>query len=158
MNIDAKKKLLRKIPYGLYVLGLRDGEKFHGMVGSWVSQCSFEPPLLMLGIKKGSYSHAMLEHNPHFSINFPRHDQKKMVESFWRPYEVKNNKFGEIPFHLGKYGEPVLDGTLGHLECKVRQIVTEGDHDIVVAEILESEMGEEAEMLTMKNTGWHYGG
>ena len=158
MDKEVRKKILRKIPYGLYILGLRDGEQFHGMVGSWLSQCSFEPPLLMLGIKKGSYSHTMMEHNPFISINFPRKDQKKLIESFFRPYQVQDHKFGEIPFHLGKNGVPVLDDAIAHLECKIRQIVSGGDHDIVIAEIVESEIQEETENLTMKDTGWHYGG
>ena len=158
MDKEIRKKILRKIPYGLYILGLRDGQKFHGMVGSWVSQCSFEPPLLMLGIKKGSYSHQMMEHNPYLSVNFPRKDQKKLVESFFKPYEVKDGKFGEVSFHVGKNGAPILDDTLAFLECKVRQIVSGGDHDVVIAEILESELCEDAENLTMRDTGWHYGG
>jgi len=158
MDSEAKKKILRKIPYGLYILGLREGDRFHGMVGSWVSQCSFEPPLLMLGIKKGSYSHGMMEHNPFFSINFPAKEQKKLVERFFRPYEVKDNKFGEIPFRLGKTGVPILEDTLGYLECRVRQIVTGGDHDIIIGEIVESGLREDTDMLTMKDTGWHYGG
>lgn len=158
MDKEVRKKLLRKIPYGLYILGLREGDQFHGMVGSWLSQCSFEPPLLMLGIKKGSYSHAMMDHNPYFSINFPNKDQKKLVERFFRPYEVKDNQFGEIPFRLGKYGAPLLDDTLGSLECKIQQVVSGGDHDVVIAEILESEIREDVDPLTMKDTGWHYGG
>ena len=158
MNGEARKKILRKIPYGLYILGLKDGDKFHGMVGSWLSQCSFEPPLLMLGIKKGSYSHQMLEHNPYFTINFPRKNQKDLVQAFFKPYEVKDHKFGEVPFRLGQHGTPVLDGTLGHLECKVRQIVSGGDHDVVIADIVVSELREDTDNLTMRDTGWHYGG
>lgn len=158
MDKEIRKKILRKIPYGLYILGLRDGEKFHGMVGSWLSQCSFEPPLLMLGIKQGSYSHKMLEHNAFFSINFPAKDQKELVQCFFKPYEVKDGKFGEVSFHLGKNGVPILDDALGHLECRIRQIVTGGDHDIVIAEIVESELKQDAENLTMKDTSWHYGG
>lgn len=158
MNSEARKKILRKIPYGLYIIGLKDGDKFHGMVGSWVSQCSFEPPLLMLGIKKGSYSHQMMEHNPYLSVNFPRKDQKKMVESFFRPYEVKDQKFGEIPFRVGKNGIPILEDVPAYLECRIRQIVTGGDHDVVIVEILESELRDETETLVMKDTGWHYGG
>ena len=158
MDKEIRKKLLRKIPYGLYILGLRDGEKFHGMVGSWLSQCSFEPPLLMLGIKQGSYSHKMLEHNPYFTVNFPAKDQKELVQSFFRPYEVKDHKFGEVPFRLSQHGVPILDETLGYLECKVSQIVQGGDHDIVIAEIVESEIKKDIDNLTMKDTGWHYGG
>ena len=158
MDKEVRKKILRKIPYGLYILGLKDGDKFHGMVGSWVSQCSFEPPLLMLGIKKGSYSHQMMEHNPYLSINFPGKDQKKLVENFFRPYEVKDHKFGEIPFRVGKNGVPILEDVPAYLECKIRQIVTGGDHDVVIVEILESELRDETDTLIMKDTGWHYGG
>lgn len=158
MDKEIKKKILRKIPYGLYILGLRDGEKLHAMVGSWLSQCSFEPPLLMLGIKQGSYSHSMMEHSPFFSINFPSKDQKKLVERFFKPHEAKDGKFGEVPFRLGKNGAPVLDDAIAHLECKVRQIIQGGDHDVVIAEIVESELKTEAENLVMKDTGWHYGG
>ena len=128
------------------------------MVGSWLSQCSFEPPLLMLGIKKGGYSHTMMEHHPFLSVNFPGKDQKKMVEHFFRPYEVKDSKFGEIPFHLGKNKIPILDDAIGYLECKIRQIISGGDHDVVIVEILESELKEDTDNLTMKDTGWHYGG
>ena len=158
MDKEVRKKILRKIPYGLYILGLRDGDKLHAMVGSWLSQCSFEPPLLMLGIKKGSYSHTMMEHNPFFSVNFPSKDQKKLVERFFKPHEAKDGKFGDVPFHPGVNGAPVLDEAVAHLECKVRQIVQGGDHDIVIAEIVESEIKTEAENLVMKDTGWHYGG
>lgn len=158
MDKEIRKKILRKIPYGLYILGLREGDKFHGMVGSWLSQCSFEPPLLMLGIRKGSYSHQMMEHNPYISINFPRKDQKEIVQSFFKPYEVKDHKFGEVSFHLGKNGVPVLDNAIAHLECKIRQIIPGGDHDVVITEILESEIREDTDNLVMKDTGWHYGG
>lgn len=155
---ETRKKILRKIPYGLYILGLRKGDQYHGMVGSWLSQCSFDPPLLMLGLKKTSYSHSLIEKNPYFSVNFPKKDQKKLVENFFRPYDVKDGKFGEVPFRLGKHGTPVLVETLGYLECKVERIVPGGDHDVIIAQVLESEIWEDREMLTMKDTGWHYGG
>lgn len=158
MDKEIKKKLLRKFPYGLYILGLRDGDKFHGMVGSWLAQCSFEPPLLMLGLKKGSYSHQMLEHNPFFTINVPRKNQKDLVQGFFKPYEVKDHRFGNVPFHLGRNGTPVLDDVLGHLECRARQIIPGGDHDIVMAEIIDAEIKQDGENLIMSDTAWHYGG
>lgn len=155
---EIRKKILRRIPYGLYILGFKNGSEYHAIVGSWLSQCSFEPPLLMLGIKKGSHAHKFLDTNALFSVNFPKKDQKKLVEGFFKPFEVKDNKFGEVPFRLGKNQVPVLDQTLGHLECKLRQIVAGGDHDVIIAEILESELRDDVDNLTMKDTGWHYGG
>lgn len=158
MDKEIRKKVLRKIPYGLYILGLRKGDDCHGMVGSWLSQCSFEPPLLMLGIRHSSYSRAMLKEGAYFTVNFPGKDQKKLVERFFKPYEVKEGKFGEVPFHPGKMGAPVLDEAIAYLECRVSQIVSGGDHDVLIAQIVESEIKQDTDNLTMKDTGWHYGG
>lgn len=158
MDKEIRKKILRKIPYGLYILGLRKGDQFHGMVGSWLSQCSFEPPLLMLGIRKDSFSHSLMESNPCLSVNFPRKDQKDLVQAFFKPLEVKDGKFGNIPFRVGKNGVPILEPFPAWLECRIRQIVPGGDHDIIIAEIVESGIREDVDTLVMKDTGWHYGG
>ena len=89
----------------------------------------------------------------------PAKDQKKLVERFFKPHEAKDGKFGgDVSYHLGKKGAPVLDDAIAHLECKVSQIVPGGDHDIVIADIVESEIKNDADNLVMKDTGWHYGG
>src|SRR5437764_7018749 len=51
MDPQAKKVALRAINYGLYVLtAVHDGE--YGAAGvNWLSQASFEPPLVMVGVK-----------------------------------------------------------------------------------------------------------
>ena len=49
LDADAKKVLLRKIPHGLFVCGVRDGDEVNGFTASWVTQGSFEPPLVVMG-------------------------------------------------------------------------------------------------------------
>ncbi len=57
MDPNAKKTALRMIPYGLYVLTAEaDGSTCAATV-NWVTQASFEPPLLALGIKADSRVH-----------------------------------------------------------------------------------------------------
>ena len=46
LDADAKKVLLRKIPHGLFVCGVREGDEVNGFTASWVTQGSFEPPLV----------------------------------------------------------------------------------------------------------------
>ena len=61
MNADAKKSVLRMIPYGIYVLTADDG---HGNICAatvnWVTQTAFAPPLVVVGVKivSGSYQTA----------------------------------------------------------------------------------------------------
>jgi len=55
MDAGMKKTALRMIPYGLYVLTAenKNGEITAAAV-NWVTQASFEPPLLVVGVKADS--------------------------------------------------------------------------------------------------------
>ncbi len=62
MDPNAKKTTLRMIPYGLYVLTAAhaDGRVAAGTV-NWVTQASFEPPLVAVGVKTDSHAHALIK-------------------------------------------------------------------------------------------------
>ena len=45
LDADAKKVLLRKIPHGLFICGVRNGDEVNGFTASWVTQGSFETAL-----------------------------------------------------------------------------------------------------------------
>jgi len=49
MDGDQKKKALRAINYGLHVLTANDGGDYAAGGVNWLSQASFEPPLVMGG-------------------------------------------------------------------------------------------------------------
>ena len=51
MNADAKKTVLRMIPYGIYVLTADDGKgNIAAATVNWVTQSAFAPPLVVVGI------------------------------------------------------------------------------------------------------------
>src|ERR1700739_4843577 len=60
MDPNAKKTALRMIPYGMYVLTAAhaDGRVAAATV-NWVTQASFEPPLVVVGVKADSGAHAL---------------------------------------------------------------------------------------------------
>ncbi len=61
MDPNAKKTTLRMIPYGMYVLTAAhpDGRVAAAAI-NWVTQASFEPPLVAVGVKADSHGHALL--------------------------------------------------------------------------------------------------
>lgn len=61
MDQEAKKKSLRMITYGLYILAVKDGEELAAGTVNWLSQASFTPPLIMVGVKKDSHLHTLIE-------------------------------------------------------------------------------------------------
>ncbi len=158
MNEEAKKKILRQIPYGLYVIGVKDGEGHHAFTGSWFSQCSMKPPRVMLGVRHGTHSLEMVKQGKVFSVNWLAKDDKKVLEQFFKPTPSSGNRFGELTYQLFKTGTPVLDKALSFLECEVVSIQEAGDHSIVIGEVVNAEQRADTSPLVMSDTPWHYGG
>ncbi len=158
MERETRKTVLRKIPYGLYVIGVKRGEEINAFTGSWFSQASLEPPLVMLGVSKKSLSLEMIQVSKVFSVNFLLKNQKDLAEHFVKPAHRVGNKFGDIPFTLGRTGTPILDSAPYYLECEVREIAEGGDHAVVIGEVVEVGLRRDGEPLVMSDTPWHYGG
>ena len=158
MNPEAKKNVLRKIPYGLYVVGLKDGKSHHAFTGSWFSQCSMNPPRVMLGVRQGTHSLDLIKREKVFSVNFLAKTDKKIFEQFFKATPSNGDRFGEVKFQVKKTGAPILDAATHTLECEVKDIFDAGDHSIVIGEVIEAEILRDEAPLIMSDTPWHYGG
>ena len=87
--------MLRKIPHGLYVCGVKDGEEVNGFTASWVMQASFTPPLVINCVKQDSKSHAMILSSSVFALSLLEDGQKEMAQNFFKPQRRVGNKFEE---------------------------------------------------------------
>jgi flavin reductase (DIM6/NTAB) family NADH-FMN oxidoreductase RutF len=159
MNEEAKKNILRAVPYGLYVIGVKNGNDSHAFTGSWLSQCSMKPPRVMLGVRHGTHSLDMLKEGKVFSVNFLSKQDKKIFEQFFKPTPASGNRFGDVAFHHAqKTGAPVIDQAVQFLECEVKNIFEAGDHSVVIGEVVGAEVLKNEAPLVMSDTPWHYGG
>ena len=158
MNEEAKRSVLRQIPYGLYVIGVTDKNVCHAFTGSWFTQISMKPPRVLLGVRQGTHSLELMKSGKVFSVNFLAKSDKKIFEQFFKPAPATGNRFGDVTYGLKKTGAPVLDAATQYLECEVREIVEAGDHSAVVGEIVEAEVLKNCKPLVMSDTPWHYGG
>ena len=61
LDLEAKKVLLRKIPHGLFICGVTDGNEINGFTASWVTQGSFDPPLIVMAVRAEGKSHEIIE-------------------------------------------------------------------------------------------------
>ncbi|MCL4318357.1 MAG: flavin reductase, partial [Firmicutes bacterium] len=69
MDQESKKKSLRMLTYGLYVLTVKDGDAIAAGTVNWVSQASFTPPLVMVGVKKDSQLHTLIDKTNQFAVS-----------------------------------------------------------------------------------------
>jgi len=159
LDEQAKKTMLRKIPHGLYICGVKDGEELNGFTMSWLMQSSFKPPLIVNCVKRDSGSHAMIKKSGVFAISFLDSEQKDLAAKFFKPKRRVGNKFEDVEFYQGAAtGCPIISDSLGYVECKLVSSVEEGDHTVFVGEVIGSGVHREGKQLLLETTGWNYGG
>ena len=68
MNEDAKKTALRMIPYGMYILTAKakEGQDVSAATVNWLTQTSFSPPLVAVGVKADSGAHQHIKGHRQF--------------------------------------------------------------------------------------------
>jgi flavin reductase (DIM6/NTAB) family NADH-FMN oxidoreductase RutF len=146
VDSNAKKTALRMIPYGLYVLTARseDGRAAAATV-NWVSQASFEPPLVVVGVKADSETHALIKDTGSFALNVLGKGQQELAFAFFKPAQVEGNTISGEPFRIGQSGAPVLENTPAFVECNLVGTVEKGDHSVFVGEVVEAGVASQPE-------------
>jgi flavin reductase (DIM6/NTAB) family NADH-FMN oxidoreductase RutF len=158
MDEKAKKQTLRMIPYGLYVLTAATEAGANAATVSWLSQASFEPPRIVVGLRKESGIYERVQEAGTFAVNVLGSGQKEVASTFFRHVEPEGDSLGGHTFHTGASGAAILDGVPAFLECRVTEVLEAGDHTLFLADVIEAGVQNELAALDLKETGWHYGG
>jgi len=160
MDFEAKKTALRMISHGLYLLTVEYEGRYHASTVSWLSQASFDPPLVMIGIKGNTLTHDMVQGSGQFALNILAVDQTDMAKAFFKHAEYQAGKLSGYAFEPGPAtSAPLFLDAPAWFECKITDAVTHGDHTVVVAEVVEAGVRDpNARPLALRDTSWHYGG
>ena len=158
-----RRRVLWKMPSGLYVLGSTDGaDRRNGMTINWVTQVTFEPKLVAVSIEQAAFTHDLVSASRVFSLNFISTEDRAIVRKFTKPVEVDLAvpTLNGFPFHAGVTGAPILDQAVAYVDCEVRHQLDLGDHTLFVGEIVDAafQADEDTSVLEMSDTRMNYGG
>lgn len=157
-----RRRILWKMPYGLYVVGSRAGDRRNGMTLNFATQVSFDPKLVGIGVEREAYTHELIAEGRVFSLNLVSREDRAIVRKFVKPVEVdlEAMTLNGFPFHDGRTGAPILDQAVAYAECEVRQAVDCGGHTFFVGEVVDAgfQADEDTPVLRMEDTRMSYGG
>ncbi len=164
MDAAVRKTVLRMIPYGLYVLSAKHGDDVSAATINWVSQMSFEPPLLALGVKKDTHTFWRLKEGATLALSFLGSGQGDLAFAFFADVTVDGSDFvtskdARVPFEQTSSGALMLTQAPAWADVKVIDTIETGDHAVVVVEV--TDVGQRVEVpqiLTLKELGLNYGG
>ena len=161
MDEAAKKTALRMIPYGMYVLTTKsqDGQDVGAATVNWLTQTSFSPPLVAVGVKADSGTHQHIKDTGVFAVNVIGSEQKDMAFTFFRPNQRDGNSIGGEEFEdSAETGSPLLLSSPAWWDSRVVGEVAVGDHTTFVAEVVDAGVRREDNAILMREHNLFYGG
>jgi flavin reductase (DIM6/NTAB) family NADH-FMN oxidoreductase RutF len=159
--VDArtKRKTLRLLSNGVYVLTSRSEDRYGAATVTWVSQASFKPPLIMAAVRRESNVFKCLAESRSAVLHIVGDRQQEIARRFFFPTHAVAGTINGEAFMDGRTAAPVLPNLPAYIECELERIVdTEGDHAIVILRAIEADCRDEVRPLTMAQTPWKYGG
>jgi flavin reductase (DIM6/NTAB) family NADH-FMN oxidoreductase RutF len=154
----VKKKALRMLSYGLCIVTSREESGPAAGTITWISQSSFTPPLVMAAIKDGSGLRRAVAASRVFAVHIVGKSQQAMATAFFKGAQPSDGMLNGYRVEAGETGSPLLADAIAWLECRVVNEVTGGDHIIFVGEVLSAGVRSEEEPLSLRDTGFSYGG
>lgn len=160
MDADARKTALRMIPYGIYVLTAETSEgALAAATVNWVTQASFAPPLLVVGVKADSGAWAAISATRKFALNVLGKGQGEIAFKFFKSVQREGDSIAGESLVAGHSGVPLLVNAAAAVECTLTDVVERGDHAIVVGEVTAARVNRAPEgraddaVLWMKDLG-----
>jgi flavin reductase (DIM6/NTAB) family NADH-FMN oxidoreductase RutF len=120
----------------------------YGMTVNAFSSVSLDPPLVLVCAISGADGSKEIDRNGCFAVNILAVDQEPLSGYFAsRDRPRGRDAFRDVDHHVGVGGAPLIHGVVAHLDCKLAQSYTVGDHEIFIGEVLDLFIDREAEPL-----------
>ena len=156
-----RRRVLWRMPTGLYLLGSASRERRNLMTHSLAVQVATQPKLVAVSVRVDAVSHQLVREGGVFSLSFLKRQDRSLVRGFTKPVAEgpKPGMLGGIEVRSGSTGAPLVAQAAAWLECEVRHDLPLGDHTLFVGEVVDcSAPDEEAPVLRMEDTRLNYGG
>src|SRR5215813_10059723 len=139
------RKVMGCFVTGVTVITTRDqSRKPYGLTANAVTSLSLTPPLLLICVDRKAETYPHFFDSKIFVLNILREDQEDISRRFAK---TGGDKFTGVRYRIGRLDTPILEGTLGHVECRIIETLEGGDHVIHVGEVQHAEAHDGAPLL-----------
>jgi len=156
-SVNPLLSALWKIPGPIAALTISNGDERNGLIVSWFTPVSAEPPRLVVAIRKNRYSVKLIDDAGAFVVNLLRNDQTDLVPLFKLKGDERDKKFTGINVVDNNSGQPVLSDCAASLHCTIIERIDAGDHWLYLAEVKQVD-GNGQDPMTTLSLGKTYSG
>jgi flavin reductase (DIM6/NTAB) family NADH-FMN oxidoreductase RutF len=130
----------------IVVVTAASGRDYHGMTADSFTVVSQDPALVVVAVAVGSRTHRLLASVPGFGVSVLAEEQAAVATHFAsRRRSPGIRQFDLVSWETApRSGAPVLTEALAWLDCERRDVVSVGDHVLVVGEVVAARMRDRA--------------
>ena len=156
-----RRRVLWRMPSGLYLLGSRSGEQRNLMTLNWATQVSSAPKLVAVSVEKPAVTHRLVDEGGVFAVSILDRAERAVVRSFVKPaeWDGASSSLNGHPVGEEVTGAPILSSAVAWIDCRVRHRLDCGSHTLFVGEVVAAGHPlPDTEVLRMEDTRMNYGG
>lgn len=133
---ELYKKALGTFPSGVTVVTTYDKNgKVTGLTASAFSALSMDPALVLVCPNYNSDTYPILSQSKRFAINILDADQTQAAFAFAKKGEAKEEAIAGLDVSCSQLENPIIDGAVTVIECRLWREYEGGDHAILVGEV-----------------------
>lgn len=145
-KVDFKGSvILNPVPAVLITSRNKEG-KDNVFTVAWIGTVCTKPPMLSISVRPERLSYEYIKESMEFTVNLPGKDLVKKVDFCGVRSGRTVDKIKEMGFVMKEGKEvssPYIDDCPVSIECKVKQIIPLGTHDLFIAEVVSSHVNED---------------
>lgn len=153
------KRSLGQMIKGVQVVGAAHGDLVRAYTSHWVSQISFEEPILMASVSPKHDTHPLIVNSGKFTVSILAADQ--IMEGQYFSYPGRKFKYvASEMIELDPDGLPIVPNSIAYLSCEVFDRIERFDHDLFFANVVKVTEGRlgEPPLLYSARHGWRITG
>ncbi len=138
---DAFRDVMSHWATGVTVVTTCHEGEIHGMTVNSFSSLTVEPPLVLFCADHSAHTYGLVEASGVFAVNVLSADQEELSNLFAGRYPERDaDRFAGVAYRQGVTGAPILEDSLGYLDCRVVARYPQGTHTIFVGAVAAAEL------------------
>ena len=138
MKEEAQKKgSIEPRPKIIVSSRAENGEE-DALVVAYCCNCSYDPPMVMIGIVPSRYSYHIIKESKCFVVNLPEKTFRKEYDYLGSVSRRDENKFEKMHIQIQDgdiVNAPILTGCPVNVECTVVDSIKTGSHEMFVGKV-----------------------
>lgn len=114
-------------------------EEYNMLTVAWTGTVNSEPPMCYISVRPERHSYPVIERTGEFVINLTTEDMARATDWCGVRSGRDYDKFAEMGLTAApalEVSAPVVDEAPVNIECRVRQVIPLGSHDMFLAEVV----------------------